>query len=176
MSRIVTLIALALAAAALAASIATADTGTQAGTTVDPLAVSMLLGKGYTPQQVEAWTTGACSHPQKPSECFGPSKGANLADAAAKVDPLAQSYLLGQGLTPDEVTSWTVGSCSHETKAASCYAMLQPTATIATGTIGFHWGDAGIGAAATLGILLLLGGLGVTLISRRGRPDPTAHA
>ena len=83
---------------------------------------------------------------------------------------------LGQGLTPDEVTSWTVGSCSHETKAASCYAMLQPTATIATGTIGFHWGDAGIAAAATLGIVLLIGGLGVTLISRRGRPDPTAHA
>ena len=44
--------------------------------------------------------------------------------------------------------------------------MLQPTATIATGTIGFHWGDAGIAAAATLGIVLLIGGLGVTLMLR----------
>ena len=136
----------------------------------------MLLGKGYTPKQVEAWTVGACSHAQKPSECFGPSRGANLRAATVHVDPLAVSYLTGQGLTPDEVTSWTVGSCSHEVKAASCYAMFEPSATVSTGTIGFSWGDAGIGAAATLGIVLLLGGLGAALISRRGRPDHTAHA
>jgi hypothetical protein len=223
-SRIVTLIALALAAAAVAASIATADTGSQAGTTVDPLAVSMLLGKGYTPQQVEAWTVGACSHAQKPADCFGPSKGANLEGSAARVDPLAQSYLLGrglsphevtswttgncsheskdascyamldhtaatravdplavsylsgQGLTPAEVASWTTGSCSHEVKATSCYAMFEPTATVATRSIGFSWGDAGIGAAATLGIVLLLAGLGAAFVSRHNRPDHTAHA
>jgi len=41
-----------------------------------------------------------------------------------KVDPLAVSYLMGQGLSPSEVTSWTVGACSHEVKDPSCYAML----------------------------------------------------
>ena len=55
---------------------------------------------------------------------------APLATAAAKpVDPLAQSYLTGKGLTPSEVTSWTVGACSHQAKDAACYAMLDRNAT-----------------------------------------------
>ena len=95
---------------------------------------------------------------------------------AASVDPLAVSYLTGQGLTPSEVTSWTVGDCSHEVKASSCYAMFEPTAIPSTPTIGFSWGDAGIGAIATLGIVLLLGGLGAGLLSRHNRGDHTAHA
>ncbi len=51
MSRILTLIALALATAAVAASVAGADTGAQARTTVDPLAVSYLIGQGLTPSR-----------------------------------------------------------------------------------------------------------------------------
>ena len=31
-----------------------------------------------------------------------------------KVDPLAVGYLMGQGLSPSQVTSWTTGACSHE--------------------------------------------------------------
>ena len=65
MSRIIPLIALALAAAAVAAPYAGADTGTQAGTTVDPLAVSYLRGQGLTPAEVTSWTTGDCSHETK---------------------------------------------------------------------------------------------------------------
>jgi hypothetical protein len=144
---------------------------------VDPLAVSYLIGRGYTPSQVEAWTVGACSHEVKAAACFGPSKGANLTGGEAKVDPLAVSYLTGQGLSPSEVTSWTVGACSHETRAASCYAMFRPAATSftqVTGSTGFQWGDAGVGAGFTLGIILLLGGVGAGLfISRRnGRHQP----
>ena len=48
--------------------------------------------------------------------------------SAPKVDPLAVGYLIGQGLSPSEVTSWTTGACSHQVKAASCYAMFQRTA------------------------------------------------
>ncbi len=39
--------------------------------------------------------------------------------SAPKVDPLAVGYLIGQGLSPTEVTSWTTGACSHKAKAAS---------------------------------------------------------
>ena len=50
------------------------------------------------------------------------------AGSAPKVDPLAVSYLIGQGLSPSEVTSWTTGACSQQVKAASCYAMFEQTA------------------------------------------------
>lgn len=50
------------------------------------------------------------------------------AGSAPKVDPLAVSYLLGQGLSPSEVTSWTTGTCSQQVKAASCYAMFEQSA------------------------------------------------
>ena len=38
------------------------------------------------------------------------------------------SYLIGQGLSPSEVTSWTTGACSQQAKAASCYAMFKQAA------------------------------------------------
>ena len=174
-SRIVTLIALALAAAAVAASIATADTGTQAGTTVDPLAVSMLLGKGYTPTAGRGLDDRRLLARAEAGRSASGRRRARISHGAAATRRSARAELPDsvRASPPSEVTSWTVGSCSHEVKASSCYAMFQPTATLATGTIGFSWGDAGIGAAATLGIVLLLGGLGAALISRRGRPDPT---
>jgi hypothetical protein len=97
----------------------------------------------------------------------------HAAVSTAKVDPLAVGYLIGQGLSPSQVTSWTVGACSHQIKAASCYAMLEPASTSSTqvtGSTGFQWGDAVIGAGFTLGIVLLLGGAGAGLfISRQNR-------
>ena len=77
------------------------------------------------------------------------------------IDPLAVSYLMGLGLSPSEVTSWTSGACSQEFKAASCYAMLETSAVVSTQasrSIGFQWADAGIGAGFAVGVLLLLGG------------------
>jgi hypothetical protein len=42
-----------------------------------------------------------------------------------------------------------------------------PTTTAAVDTTrGFDWADAGIGAAATLGLVLVLGGLGAALVHR----------
>jgi hypothetical protein len=156
--------------------VATAATGRP----IDPLAVGYLIGQGYTPSQIHAWTVGACSHQVKPDACFGPSRGANLTDGAVKVDPLAVGYLIGQGLSPSEVTAWTVGACSHQTKAPSCYAMLEPASTSSpqvAGSTGFQWGDAVIGAGFTLGIVLLLGGAGAgLLISRRNGGRQAARA
>jgi hypothetical protein len=128
-SRILTLIALALATAAVAAPVAGADRGTRARTTVDPLAVSYLSAKGLTPSEVQSWTVGVCSHEAKDASCY-----AMLDSTAAAVDPLAVSYLSANGLTP------------------------------------------GIGAAATLGIVFLLGALGAALLSRHNRRPPMARA
>jgi hypothetical protein len=224
------LLALALVAAAVAAPIAQSSSTPK----VDPLAVSYLIGQGFTPSQIQAWTTGACSHQTKPATCFDSSRGANLAGpskgtrltippslarlhepgstgyvpmptqakppvqrrgagdfpirpaAPPRVDPLAVSYLTGQGLSPSQVTSWTTGTCSHQVKAPSCYAMFRPAATSSaatspakevTGSTSFQWGDAGIGAGFTLGIILLLGAVGAgVLISRQNRRHQTARA
>ncbi len=66
------LLALALVAAAVAAPIAQSSSAPK----VDPLAVGYLMGQGFTPSQIQAWTVGACSHQAKPAACFGPSRGA----------------------------------------------------------------------------------------------------
>ena len=60
------------------------------GKPADPLAVSVLLGKGYTPSQIAAMTK--VSSPKRP------------------VDPLAVSMLLGKGYTAAEIAAMTGGS------------------------------------------------------------------
>jgi hypothetical protein len=171
MSRKLHLIALAVAVTGVIAPVAHADTAASTPTKVDPLAVSYLLGQGYSPAQVEAWTVGPCSRETKAVACFGPSRGAGLVSSTAKVDPLAVSYLLGQGLSPAQVEAWTVGECSHEVKPASCFQAFTSKVDAETVTSGgFDWRDAGIGAGATIGLFLLVGGLGAgLLISRQSR-------
>src|SRR5262245_28864285 len=58
---------------------------------------------------------------------------ATFASDGKPVDPLAVGYLIGRGLSPSEVKSWTVGACSHATKSASCYAVLDRTIASAAG-------------------------------------------
>jgi hypothetical protein len=176
MSRVISLVALALVAAAVAAS------GAQAAQPrVDPLAVSYLQGQGYTHAQIQAWTVGPCSQQAKPAACFGPTRGAGLVDRKA-VDPLAVSYLTGRGLTPAEVRSWTVGACSHATKDVSCFAVFDRGASAVTSsTVGssgaFDWSDAGIGAGVAIGVLLLVGGMGAGfLLSRQNHRREAAGA
>jgi hypothetical protein len=133
---------------------------------VDPLAVGYLIGQGLTPSQVSSWTTGACSHRVKAASCYAMFQST----ASPKIDPLAVSYLMGQGLSPSQVRSWTVGSCSHQVKDASCYAMFPSQAAstrVVPASTRFQWGDAGIGAGFTLGIVLLGGAGAGLLISRR---------
>jgi hypothetical protein len=57
--------------------------------------------------------------------------------------------------------------------------MFRPatTSTPAVDSTAFQWGDAGIGAGFTLGIVLVVGGAGAALlISRQSRRRDTAHA
>jgi hypothetical protein len=167
------LLALAFVAAAVAAPIAQSDSAPK----VDPLAVSYLIGQGLSPSEVASWTTGACSQRAKPASCYAMFRPAAVPKA---VDPLAVSYLIGQGLSPSEVDSWTTGACSQRVKDAACYAMFRPVAsgsTQVTGSTGFQWGDAGIGAGFAAGIFLLLGGAGAALlIARQNRRHETARA
>ena len=167
------LLALALAAAAVAAPIAQSNSAPK----VDPLAVSYLMGQGLSPSEVTSWTVGACSHRAKAASCYAMFRSAA---ASPKVDPLAVSYLMGQGLSPSEVQSWTVGACSHQIKDASCYAMFKsaaPSSTQVTDSNAFQWSDAGIGAGFTLGIVLLLGGAVAGLyFSRHNRRRQPARA
>jgi hypothetical protein len=165
------LLVLALVAAAVAAPIARSDSAPK----VDPLAVSYLIGRGLAPSEVVSWTTGPCSRENKPASCFAMF----TRTAAPKVDPLAVSYLIGQGLTPSEVASWTTGTCSRQDKPASCFAMFDRVVPSirSTPSTGFQWGDAGIGAGFTLGIVLLVGGaVAGLLISRQSRRREAAHA
>ena len=114
---------------------------------------------------------GALTRPQvaaafgNGSGTFG-TNGARVILDRPKVDPLAVSYLRGLGLSPSEIADWTAGMCSHEVKPTSCFAVFDrasaPTETVVSG--GFDWTDAGIGAGATLGLLLLAIGLAFALV------------
>jgi hypothetical protein len=140
---------------------------------VDPLAVSYLMGMGLSPSQVSSWTVGACSHKAKAASCYAMFQSTT----APKIDPLAVGYLMGKGLTPSQVQSWTVGACSHRVKDASCYAMFpsEAASTQAVPSDGFQWADAGVGAGFTLGIVLILAGSGL-FISRQNRRQQSVHA
>ena len=194
MLRKVHIIALALVAAAVAAPVAHGASPSPS-VRIDPLAASYLLQQGYTKNQIIALAGGSSSiaSPRKAADPlavswllghgYSPSQIAAMGvavpvDSPKTVDPLAVSYLRSLGLTPSEVADWTVGVCSHQVKPASCFAVFDRPAAEAPpppASDGFAWGDAGIGAAATLGLVLLAAGLGFTLIgrgSRRRVPQP----
>jgi hypothetical protein len=54
----------------------------------------------------------------------------------------------------------------------SSYRSTRATPPAASGSGGFDWGDAGIGAAAMFGIILLVGAAGAVLIAARNRRQP----
>jgi hypothetical protein len=169
MTRMFTLIALALAAAAVAAP--TAQTATRPGgqTVADPLAVSYLLNQGYTPAQIQALATGKAS--------FATEKP--LPPEERPLDPLAISYLRNLGMTPAQIEEWTTGICAQANRPAVCTLPYPETGSVAVpaSSDGFSWDDAGIGAGAALGAALLIAGLGaMVVLSRHHRRPPIVHA
>jgi hypothetical protein len=84
------------------------------------------------------------------------------------IDSLAASYLREMGLTPSQIESWAVGACSHEVKPVECFPPSTSNAPAPpVGSRTFDWADAGIGAGATLGLVLLLAGLGAVVVTGR---------
>ena len=180
MTRVTRLIALAFAAAAIAATIATSATASEEICStaaspstcydgkpfVDPLGISYQKMYGTGGAQVGA----GCSDVDSPSTCYG---------GKPFVDPLAISYLTWLGMTPAQIEDWTTGVCSQAKKPAVCTVSFQQTTATPTVTSsgGFAWGDATIGAGATLGAVLLLAGLGaIFLMSRNDRRRTVAGA
>jgi hypothetical protein len=156
MLRNISLIALVLVAAAVAVPVGQAQR-------IDPLAISLLRSEGLS---VEAWTTGVCSYRVKPEDCYLTPAQKRLASLRT-----GESFARLEGMTPAAIEAWTRGACSYRVKPTECfttYAVGGQPAVVAE-TDGFHWGDAGIGAAAVFGLLLLVGGLGALVVVRHPR-------
>jgi hypothetical protein len=151
MFRSLNLVALTFVAAARAVPIAEAVTDPSGRQAVDPLAVSYLRGHGFSPGQIKV-----------------------LVGQADPIDPLAVSYLRGHGLAPSQIEPWTTGACSRQIKPAVCLSSAEtaavPAQVVPSG--GFDWADAGIGAGAMLGLVLLLAGLGAALVVSRQNTKP----
>ena len=169
MSRTISLIVLALVSAAVAAPIASSGSPAASCSQADNPS-GCYRGKPFVDPLGVSYQ-GLFAQTQTESRVTSPTRF---------VDPLAVSYLGGMGLTPAQIKDWTVGVCSHAKKPAVCVAPFQQTSASTptfTSSSGFEWGDATIGAAATLGAVLLLGGLGAILVmSRHGRRRTIASA
>jgi hypothetical protein len=101
-------------------------------------------------------------------------------NSAPKVDPLAVSYLIEQGLSPSEVQSWDARRLLTPDQGRLVLRNVKsaaPSSTQVTDSNAFQWSDAGIGAGFTLGIVLLLGGAVAGLyLSRHNRRRQPARA
>ena len=153
MTRKISFIALALVAAAVAAPIAQAVEDPSGKQAVDPLAVSYLRNHGFPQAQVARQAT------PKP------------------IDPLAVSYLQGQGFSPGEIKVLVGQADPLAVSYVRNNGFPQAPTPIVGASAGFDWSDAGIGAGAALGFVLLLAGVGGALvISRNNRRRAVASA
>jgi hypothetical protein len=102
--------------------------------------------------------------------------GIPLTSGRAKVDPLAASYLLQMGLTPDQIESWAFGTCSRQIKPAECFPSAQSTPSAqATRSGVFDWTDTAVWGG-TLGLVLLIAGAVSLLAARQLRRRHVASA
>ena len=177
MSRMISLIALALAAAAVAAPMAQGVTDPNGNQAIDPLAVSYLQGQGFSPGQIKVLVGQgdplAVSYLR--NDGFPQAQVATRA-TPKPIDPLAVSYLQGQGFTRRD--QGLVGQCDPLAVSYLRNRGFPEASTQIVGTSdGFSWSDAGIGAGATLGLVLLLAGVGGALvITRQNRRRHVASA
>jgi hypothetical protein len=178
MSRTITLITLALAAAALAAPMAQSVTDPNGKQAVDPLAVSYLQNQGFSPGEIKVLVGQGDPLAVSYLRNHGfPQAQVETRATAKAIDPLAVSYLQGQGFSPGEIKV-LVGQGDP---LAISYLRNRgfpqaPTQIVAT-SAGFDWADASIGAGASIGVVLLLAGLaGVVMIARQNRRRNLASA
>ena len=160
MSRTINLIALALAAAAVAVPVAQGVTDPSGQQAVDPLAASYLRGQGLSPAEVKAQTVGI----DPLAASYIRNGGFPQVQVTKAIDPLAASYIRNHGFPQ-------VGTTKAIDPLAASYVrnggFPQASTQIVAPSAGFDWSDAGIGAGATLGAILLLAGLGAALITTR---------
>jgi hypothetical protein len=132
MFRTLRLVAAVLVAAAIMAPLASASPKP-----VDPLAVSVLKGRGWSPSQIYDWTQGACSYEIKPASCY-------LTPAEARLASQSLAYSM----------------------RGARMGVANPIADVPESG-GFAWGDAFVGAGVTVGIFLVGAAGAFTLHRRR---------
>ena len=168
MSRTITLITLALAAAAVAAPMAQGVTDPNGKQAIDPLAVSYLQGQGFSPGEIKVLVGQgdplAVSYLR--NDGFPQAQVETRATAKA-IDPLAVSYLQNQGFSPGEIKVLVGQGDPLAVSYLRNRGFPQAPTQIVGTSAGFSWSDAGIGAGATLGLVLLLAGTGGALVVTR---------
>jgi hypothetical protein len=160
MFRTIFVITLALAAAAVAVPVAQAVTDPSGRQVADPLATSYLRQQGLSPAEVKARTVGI----DPLAASYIRNGGFPQAITTKAIDPLAASYLRNGGF-PQVNTTKAIDPLAASYVRNGGFPQV-PTETVAS-SAGFDWADAGIGAGATLGGVLLLGGLGAALVIAR---------
>ena len=188
MSRTIYFISLALAAAPVIAPSALSVVDPNGRQAVDPLAVSYLQNQGMSPGEIKVVTQGvdplASSYLRHQGftdeQIYAMATGQAAQKTAPTVDPLAISYLRNLGMNQAQIEEWTTGVCAQAKRPAVCSLPLSDAGAMSVvqdSSGGFSWSDAGIGAGATLGIVLLLAGLGgAFVISRQNRRRHVASA
>ena len=134
MFRTLRLVAAVLVSAAIMAPLASANPKP-----VDPLAVSILLGQGFSASQVWDLTHDACSYQVKPEICYLTPAGTRL-EAKQQAEFMRRAY---QAYQPTDV----------------------PNRPVSVGS-GFNWGDGLIGSGVTAAILII-GAAGAFALFRR---------
>lgn len=135
MFRTLRLVAAVLVSAAITAPLASANQKP-----VDPLAVSMLRGQGFSASQIWDLTHDACSYQVKPDICYLTPAAKRLA-AKRQADFMSRAY---QAYQPADVVNRTVSVGS-----------------------GFDWGDGLIGSGVTAAILIVAAAGAFALHRRR---------
>ncbi len=151
-----------------------------AATKADPMAIKYLLRYGYTPSQI----TSMLNTPA-PGTTELPRNG-------VKVSQETVTYLLWHGYTPSQIRAMLAGAFQTSTpkdvpatpvdgrSPDTVDFAVQAHAPVVTVTRdpGFQWGDFGIGGAAAIGAMILLG-LSVRFLTNRqdrGGQTPVAAA
>ena len=178
MSRKFFVITLALAAAAVAAPFAQGVADPNGRQVADPLAVSYLQGQGFSPGEIKMLVGQgdplAVSYLR--NHGFPQAQVATQATPKA-IDPLAVSYLQGQGFSPGEIKMLVGQGDPLAVSYLHNHGFPQAPTQIVGTSAGFSWSDAGIGAGATLGVVLLVAGLaGGIAIARQNRRRHVASA
>jgi hypothetical protein len=187
MTRKLSFIALALVAAAVAAPMAQGVEDPKGGQAIDPLAVSYLQDQGYSPGQIKVLVgqgdplafSYLLDKGLSPAQIVAQATVRSPRETTA-IDPLAISYLRNLGMNQAQIDEWTTGVCAQADRPAVCSLPLSAVGTgavVQESSVGFSWSDASIGAGATLGLVLLLAGVGGALvITRQNRRRHVASA
>jgi len=137
------------------------------GSKLSPEALNALVVRGQAQNSLAAaqfsgYSAGAFSALQAESRALN----ARYGNAVTRLSPKSFIELYtagGSKLSPEALNALIVRSQAMNRLAAASTS----SSPVVTSTTSFAWGDFGIGAAATVGLILLLGGIGVAL--RTGR-------